>query len=140
MRVLVDAASDPADPRLFLAAILEDLRPGGAPVEVVLQETARLRGRVLDAVGHPVAGAWCGAAVGHEYTACFPSDAEGRFDVPSNAPRGTRLQISARYPMNEPTSRGVAQDVLVGGSDVTIRLEAIRRPSDHGSPRGDAGK
>ena len=140
MRILVDAASDPADPRLFLAAILEDLRPGGAPVEVVLVETARLRGRVLDAVGHPVAGAWCGAAVGHEYTACFPSDAEGRFEVPSNAPRGTHLQISARYPMNEPTSRGVAQDVVVGGSDVTIRLEGIRRPSERRPARGDAGK
>ncbi len=105
--------------------VLRDVRPGGAPIDVTLEETVPLRGRVVDAKGAPVARAWCAALLGAEYVACFGTDEAGRFESNSNVPAGTRLQVTARYPMEKPTARGVLDDVVAGQGDLWIALEEV---------------
>jgi RNA polymerase sigma-70 factor (ECF subfamily) len=106
---------------------LHDVRPGRGLVAIRLSEVAWLRGRVVDAAGKPVAKAWCAAfAEGGWYVACFPSDEDGRFDVPSNVAPGTRLQVTARFPMESPRSRGVVDGVVAGASDVTVVVSEFR--------------
>ena len=102
-----------------------DALPGGPPITIRLFRVAELRGRVVDAAGNPVAKAWCAALSGHQYVACFATDADGRFDSTSNVPVGTRLQVSARYPMNKPTSCGVIDGVIAGDGELRIVLEPV---------------
>jgi hypothetical protein len=110
-----------------------DVVPGGPPVEVTLVANVPLRGRVLDADGRPVARAWCAALAGW-YVACFATDEEGRFDAPSNCAAGTRLQVTARFPMENATSCGVVDGAIVGGSDLTIVLRRFRAPDPEPPP------
>ena len=121
----VAPASHSGERDLWRPVHLEDVHPGGPVTEVRLPEVGALRGRVLDAEGKPVARAWCAALEGAGYAACFATDAEGRFDACSNVPAGTRVQLSARWPMDKPRFRGVLPSVVVGSGDLTIVLEPI---------------
>jgi hypothetical protein len=111
--------------RLWRPFLVNDVLPGGAPLEVRFTEVAALRGRVVDAAGKPVAGAWCAAMDGLNFAACFPSDGEGRFDVCSNVPAGTRLQVCARWPMESPRQRGVVEKVIAGEGEITIVIAEL---------------
>jgi hypothetical protein len=102
-----------------------DAMPGGPPLVVRMERFAVLRGRVVDAAGEPVAKAWCGACEGASCVAAFPTDAEGRFTSISNVAPGTRLQISARFPMDRPVACGVLDDVLAGEGELRIVLRPV---------------
>jgi hypothetical protein len=126
--VEVAPSSYDGERRFWRPCHLESVSPGGAPLEVRLTKAGALRGRVLDTEGKPVTRAWCAALEGTAYAACFGTDAEGRFEVCSNVPIGTRVQVSARWPMESPRFRAVLESVVVGSGDLTIVLEPMPEP------------
>jgi hypothetical protein len=120
------AHGGPPNLEAVLRAPMEaDAMPGGPPLVVRMERVAVLRGRVVDPSGEPVAKAWCGACEGASCVAAFPTDAEGRFTSISNVAPGTRLQISARFPMDRPVACGVLDDVLAGEGELRIVLRPV---------------
>ncbi len=99
---------------------------GGDPVVLRLgPPPALLQGIVVDDGDRPVGGAWVCAMRDGMWAACMKTDPEGRFRGSSNVPPGTRLQVVARYPMDDPTARAYENDVLAGDGPLTLRLEEI---------------
>ena len=94
----------------------------------LLPPVQRLAGRVVDAGGRPVAGAWVCAMRGGMYLACMGTDEQGHFRGPAGVGIGVPVQVSARHPMQKPTSRGHAGDVLAGDDPITIQLEPFAHP------------
>jgi RNA polymerase sigma-70 factor, ECF subfamily len=124
-----------APERRLMDRSLCDVVPGGPPVEVTLVANTPLRGRVVDGEGRPVAKAWCAAfEQGGWYVACFATDEDGRFDSPSNVAAGTRLQVTARFPMEGATSCGVVDGVIAGGGDPTVVIREFRKPDPEPPP------
>ncbi|HEX6884281.1 MAG TPA: carboxypeptidase-like regulatory domain-containing protein, partial [Planctomycetota bacterium] len=75
-------------------------------LHIVLTGAGRIRGRVVDASGRAVAGAWVGDE-GSAYTAYFRSgeggtDAEGRFELEPGKPRIRLLALSDEHGPSEP--------------------------------------
>src|SRR5205085_3635523 len=59
----------------------DHLVPDGTEIELRLSARTKLRGRVVDSSGRPVAEAWCAALRGFDYLAAFGTDAQGRFET-----------------------------------------------------------
>lgn len=97
----------------------------GVEREIVLPaKPVKIHGTVVDADGRPVQRAWLAIMDGPDLVAAMGTDANGRFEGPSNAARGTVLHVYARFPMERPTSRGYAERVLAG-DPIHIELEEI---------------
>ncbi len=96
--------------------------PTGTSVDLAL--AAPVEGRVADTEGRPVAGAHVAAAVRHalEEASVAESDADGRFVVPLDAPRGAPLDLLVRAP-----GRAVrVERRFRGGDPITIHVAAGR--------------
>lgn len=116
-RSLYVAAWDP-DGRTAIA----EADPRGTTIDLLPQ--AELRGRVVDAAGHPVAGASVVAAVRHGLAEALLawSDADGRFTAPLGAPVGAPVDVLVRAP-------GYAARVerlFRGGDFVTVHVAQAR--------------
>src|SRR5205085_12657570 len=99
----------------------DHLVPDGTEIELRLSARTKLRGRVVDSSGRPVAEAWCAALRGFDYLAAFGTDAQGRFETELPVVAGTTFQLTARFPRDEnaSTSRGVLDDVPAGPFEPT---------------------
>ncbi|HEX5136126.1 MAG TPA: carboxypeptidase-like regulatory domain-containing protein [Planctomycetota bacterium] len=96
--------------------------PLGATLDLLPPED--LRGRVVDVLGRPVAGARVAAVVRHSFEEPLlaESGADGQFTMPLRAPRGEPIDLLVRAP-------GMAACVeprFRGGDPVTIHLAAAR--------------
>ncbi len=85
---------------------------------------ADIEGTVVDERGRPVKGAWVCVIAGAEYKACMPTKEDGTFAGSANVPAGTRVHVYARFPMEKPTARGYAENVVVG-DPVHLELEEL---------------
>lgn len=111
--------------RFLRAEPLTGVFPGGVPVEVRFVEFPSVMGRVVDEAGQPVARAWCAVLREGSIVACFGTDTQGRFRDCPNVPAGTRIQVTARYPMENWTSLGLLDAVEAGSGDLTVVVRPI---------------
>jgi hypothetical protein len=106
---------------LTIAAAL----PSGTTID--LAEAAQVRGVVADANGRPVAGARVSAAVRHSFeeASAAASDAEGRFVVPLDAPRGAPLDLLVDAPLQAVR----VERRFKGGDPLTLHVASGREVS-----------
>ncbi|MEZ5988284.1 MAG: carboxypeptidase regulatory-like domain-containing protein [Planctomycetota bacterium] len=109
-------------PEGFAARPARNVAAGAKDVEIVLVRAAEVSGKVVDADGKPVAGAFVSAMAkgGPSQALVHRTDAEGRFSIEVLPDFVGRITVSMP---NQPMRQGHADDVPAGRQDIEVVLK-----------------